>query len=307
MSRTVALIIQYGSYEDLHHCLDGLMNSTASSVDVCIVDNNPPGVQDTDFYTTHFPTVRALFPKENLGFSGGCNVGLHACMKEEYDFFIIINNDAQLDVADISRLEHIFDTEDRIGIVGPIVRNELNDEHYLGLRIDWTRGKTLYNHIEAPIAQDAIVDVDLVSGCGMMLSRRTLEAIQKFDERYFLYWEDTEINMRVRDAGYRTVIAGSVCMDHRPSQSTGQGSRLMEYYMTRNALLFFSLHTEGFFARRRLVNRLLISRTTSGIRRMLRGEGETGKAQLLGVWDYLCGRFGRSPRIDHGACNDSPD
>lgn len=293
-SRIVVLVIQYGPYEALKRCLDALLPPDAYLVDVCVVDNNTGDTRDKDFYSTGYPAVLPVFPHRNLGFAGGCNAGIETCMREGYEFFFIQNNDAHIEVTEIVALAEKLESNTTLGLIGPKVCNDLNGEAYLGLRIDWTRGKTLYNMADTAAPGEVLVDVDVVEGCGMMIPRRVLNQIERFDERFFLYWEDSDFSMRVRAAGFRTVVAQDISMGHSPAQSTGQDSPLMEYYMTRNALLFFWKHTTGLLPRARLLSRLLISRTTSGYRRIKRDDIAVGEAQLVGVLDFMRRHFGKS-------------
>jgi GT2 family glycosyltransferase len=296
LNRTLVIIIQYGTYTNLEQCIHYLQDTSTPLVDVCVVDNNQNPALNHEFYN-EFSTVNVIFPDRNLGFSGGCNTGIRFALEQKYDFCFIINNDAYIAGDDIVTLEKVLDAHEDIGLIGPIVHSNITDEDYIGMYIDWNRGKSCYNKLTDNMKTESIIDVGFVEGCGMMLPRRSLEAIQGFDERYFLYWEDADINIQVQNAGFRTAVSCEVTMNHSCSQSTGFDSPIKEYYMNRNSLLFFSLHTQGFFNRRKLITRMVSRQIRRGFRCVLRHEPLFGKIRLLAVWEFLLSRFGYSSKL----------
>ncbi len=297
--RTVVLIVQYGAYDDLNNCIKHLLHENTPSVDICIVDNNPSGKREKIPYTEDTTSIHTIFPQKNLGYSGGCNAGLSELLKKDYEFFFVLNNDALIHCSDIVELESILDAHKDIGLAGPVVYDTLHDEHYLGMRINWKRGRTNHNRAKGPIESNTILDVELVEGCGMMLTRKALETIGYFDTQYFLYWEDTDLNIRIQEAGFRTVITPTVLMRHTPSQSTGQNSPLKEYYMTRNAFLFFSKHCKGKLARKLLLYRMTTFKMGQVIRNVFKGNISLAKTQCFAMSDYFLRRLGPSARFNH--------
>jgi len=267
-------------------------------MDICIVDNNSLDKREKIPYTDDTPFIHTIFPEKNLGYSGGCNTGLSELLKKDYNFFFILNNDALIHCSDIIKLENIIDKHADIGLAGPVVYNTLQDEYYLGMSINWKGGKANYNSVKYPIESNAIVDVDFIEGCGMMLTRKALETIGYFDTQYFLYWEDADINIRIQEAGFRTVITPTVSMLHTPSQSTGPNSPLKEYYMTRNAFLFFSKHRKGILARKLLLYKMTRFKTRQVIRNIFKGNIHLAKTQCFAILDYFLHRLGSSPRFN---------
>ncbi len=299
LNRTLVIIIQYGIYTELAKCLQRMTEDSTPSVDICVVDNNPKASQLRSFYVD-FPDAQVIYNEKNLGFSGGCNAGLRKGLKQGYDYFFIINNDAYLPAEDIIKLEKMMDADPTMGILGPVVHDASKGLYYYGASVNWKRGKSPYNEETQLSASDELHEVDLVLGCGMLIPRHVLEADCFFDEDYFLYWEDTAICYRVREAGYRCVVASGIALEHTPSQTTGDGSPLREYYMVRNGLRFFGHYTPGYFARVSLLIRISLSRFVVGLRHLVRGDRVGGWARIWGVWDYWRGRLGRTPRFDHG-------
>ena len=66
-----------------------------------------------------------------------------------------------------------------------------------------------------------IIEQDFVTGCGMLISRSTLEVVNGFDERFKMYYEDSDLCLRIRKAGYKILVVTSAKMWHKVASSSG--------------------------------------------------------------------------------------
>ena len=74
-------------------------------------------------------------------------------------------------------------------------------------------------------------------GGGVLLRKAYLEAIGLFDERFFLYYEDTDMSWRGRARGWRYRYVPTAKLRHIHAASSGEGSALFQHYVERNRLL----------------------------------------------------------------------
>ena len=73
----------------------------------------------------------------------------------------------------------------------------------------------------------------------MFIKSEVLEKIGSFNEKYFLYLEDMDFCVRAKRAGFKIVFQPEAILWHKNAASTGgSGSKLQDYYITRNRLLF---------------------------------------------------------------------
>jgi GT2 family glycosyltransferase len=81
--------------------------------------------------------------------------------------------------------------------------------------------------------------VDVFAWCGgaVLLKKAYLDAVGVFDERLFLYYEDTDLSWRGRLQGWRYMYAPGALVRHRHAQSSGVGSDMFRFYTERNRLL----------------------------------------------------------------------
>ena len=98
------------------------------------------------------------------------------------------------------------------------------------------------------VVEDAIpsgeqsVQVDWVSGACMLARREALEAVQGFDERFFLYWEDADLCRRLRAKGSHVRYVPGASAIHRVGQSsrTARASAIRAFH--RSAYLYYATH-----------------------------------------------------------------
>ncbi|MEA2686294.1 MAG: hypothetical protein QOE93_1489 [Actinomycetota bacterium] len=96
-------------------------------------------------------------------------------------------------------------------------------------------------------------------GAAVLLSRRYLETVGLFDERFFLYYEDTDLSWRGRAQGWRYVYVPESVVHHEHSASTVEGSRLVAHYVERNRLLMLTRNAPPALAAREAGRYLLIT------------------------------------------------
>lgn len=79
--------------------------------------------------------------------------------------------------------------------------------------------------------------LDFLTGACMLMRTSTLEQIGLIDERYFLYCEDIDLSLRIRQSGLRIVLAPDAEMWHKNGGTTRKQGARRDYYMVRNSLL----------------------------------------------------------------------
>ncbi|MEM4230386.1 MAG: glycosyltransferase, partial [Candidatus Pacearchaeota archaeon] len=86
---------------------------------------------------------------------------------------------------------------------------------------------------------EKISEIDFASGACMLIKSDVFKKIGKFDERYFLYYEDSDFCQRAKKTQYKIIYNPKAILWHKNAGSTGgSGSELQDYYLTRNRLLF---------------------------------------------------------------------
>lgn len=230
----------------------------------------------------------------NLGFSGGYNKGIEYGQIWGADYFLLINNDCLIkEVNLLQELIKTLESDQKIGLVSPKIYFAKGFEFhkdkyspsdlgkviwYGGGYFDWDNIANVHRGLDqVDLGQfDLTEESGIFSGACVLIKKEVFERIKGFDEKYFLYFEDSDFAKRVKDAGFKIFYNGQVSVYHKVSQSTGIGSSLTDYYHTRNKLIFGIRYAS---------KRTKFALTREALRLMVVGRSE----QRKGVWDYFVG------------------
>ncbi|MBI2196712.1 glycosyltransferase [Candidatus Daviesbacteria bacterium] len=257
----VAIItLNYNGKQDTLDFLESLkrLQVTGYRLQVIVVDN---ASTDGSVSAVHkaFPEVDVLQTGENLGYAGGFNRGLDYAKAWGADYFLLINNDCLIKDPDlILELVKTLKSDPKIGLVSPKIYFapgfEFHKERYgskdlgkviwfAGGKFDWDNISSLHRGIDEvdkgqydPPAGGE--EAGIFSGACVLIKKEVLEELGGLDEKYFLYFEDSDLAKRVAEAGFKIYYNSKVSLYHKVSQSTGIGSVVTDYYHTRNRLIF---------------------------------------------------------------------
>ena len=175
-----------------------------------------------------------------MGFAGGNNVGINKALNDNADYVLLINNDTVVkpDFLKILVSKMRFDKD--IGIVAPQINYYDNPDKI------WSAGGKIKKIRSSGFARGDIYEkdisandrfVDFVSGCCMLIKKEVFQKVGLFDEKFFLYVEDTDFCYRVRKAGYKIFVVSSSKIFHKIHKSTQNELQTIPlYYTTRNRL-----------------------------------------------------------------------
>jgi len=183
----------------------------------------------------------------NLGFGQGNNLAIDYVLKQGADYVLLVNNDTVVDPEMVKQLVRVMESNRGLGVVGPIIYYEDSPDEvwFAGYRIKGEfymlrRGL----HLEPPL--ETIELVDFVSGCGMMLRREALEQVGGFAPDYFMYYEDLDLCIRLKEVGWEIGCVTDASMWHAVSASSGgTASPLKQYHQVRSSMIFYHQHTSG--------------------------------------------------------------
>jgi GT2 family glycosyltransferase len=187
----------------------------------------------------------------NLGFAGGCNVGLRFALAQKHGYFWLLNNDTEIEPGALDGLLQRMARDPQVGMCGSrLVYFDTPDivQARGGATYDPTTGVGqhlgVHESISAPENPEVIeASMDYVVGASMLVSRRFLELVGLMREDYFLYFEELDWATRGRARGFRLAYAPQSVVRHKEGASIGSshhgpGSMLSMRYLSRNRLLY---------------------------------------------------------------------
>ncbi|WP_128547087.1 glycosyltransferase family 2 protein [Larkinella soli] len=245
----VSLItINYNQAKVTCDLLESTRNLTYPRFETIVVDNGSAEDPTDLIERGHYPNVKVVVSRENLGFSGGNNLGLRHASGA---YFFMLNNDTVVTPDLIEQLLAPFAADPQVGLVCPKIRyfdhpTVIQYAGYYPLNPYTGRTWAIGLHETDQGQHDTSGPTAFAHGAAMMVSRRAIEVAGAMDESFFLYYEELDWSMQIRRAGFRIYYQASALIYHKESISVGKTNPMKVYYNTRNRLLFMRRNVSGF-------------------------------------------------------------
>lgn len=299
-----AVVLNYRTPAETERAVRSLAASHRPLSSILVVDN---GSEDgsVERLRAALPDVTILESPSNLGFSGGCNLGIAEAIRRGAELLLLVNSDAEVAPETVQRMEDAILADDGHGIAVPVLLSWTDPPWVLSAGIAFSTATGRMRHhgfgrTHAPSAASPAGGrevVDAASGCVMLIRREVFERIGYLDESFFYSFEDIDFCLRARRAGFRTVVAADAHARHDGSRTIGARSPRKLYFATRNHLRaaartgdtrFPFHHTlrSGWI----VVLNLAFALRPGGAPRL---EGLRNVA--VGAWHHLRGRYGDGP------------
>ena len=231
------ILLNWHGWQDTIACLDSLASLDYPNYQVLVVDNGSTDDSVTRIAAAH-PEIPIIETGHNLGFSGGCNVGVRRALEEGTDYIWLLNNDTTVDPQALSAMVAVAEADPGVGEVGSVLYyldNPNDIQAWGGGRVSFWTGRS--HHQLSPVPNSTL---HYLTAASILLRRRALEQVGLLDEKtFFMYWEDTDFSFRLRKAGWRLAVADQSIVLHREHAATGKGSPLLDYYFNESAVRFF--------------------------------------------------------------------
>ena len=219
------IVLNWNGEDVIRECLVSLIAVDYSPIVITVIDNASTD-SSAKIVREQFPQVNLIQNNENLLFAEGNNVGLRKYLKEEGDFFLLLNNDTVVAPDFVSEMIKAFDHRDA-GIVGAKIY------YHDDSRRIWYGGGDFYPLIALPRhlnirkidrgIDEIIKETGYVTGCAMMIKREVLEDVGLLDSSYQMYCEDVDYCLRARHAGWKSYYSPMAHIWHKVSSSSGGG------------------------------------------------------------------------------------
>lgn len=295
------VIVNFETYADTRDCLASLAAATWPELTIAVIDNGS-GDGSGDRLREEFPDHVHIRSADNLGFAGGCNLGIRAALKAGAGYVCLLNNDTIVEPGFIEPLVTRAEAEAGAGIFGgKIFYDEPGDIlWFAGGEIDRRRGFTRHRGQDERDGESFSTPgyVDYITGCLFFVRAGLFERIGLLDESFFMYAEELDFCLRAARAGAGCFYEPASVIRHRVSRSMGGAYRpLFYYYQTRNLM---EAYRRDAGARRRsllslrLWRHLVLGQSVTLLRAHRLRAFPYIKALWAGAFDYWRGRFGRA-------------
>lgn len=242
--------VLYNSNDVLPGFFESLSKQTYTNYHLYIIDNSPSVETDLllNNLSVKYPMVDYVHLKSdtNLGVAKGNNIGIESARQAGVDYILLLNND--IEFYQVGLLEKMINMA--------VERNEkllIPKILYYQSRTIWMAGgcfQTLLArtpHIgerkEDSPKYNIAKYVDYAPTCFMLISRDVFDAVGIMDEKYFVYYDDSDFIFRARKKGFKIYYIPFLEVFHKVSSSTGgRLSPFSVYYTNRNRLYYVRKH-----------------------------------------------------------------
>jgi GT2 family glycosyltransferase len=237
------IIVSADSGPSLRDCVKSVLACTVP-LELLLIDNaSSDGIpQAIARARENDARFKVIYNHANLGFGPAVN---RAASQAHGDALLILNPDCLIDDASLRRLLDVLATEHKAGLVGAVVCDAKGVPDPASFRRDPVLGRalaTLFKRsggVNAHSIPDHVVEAEAVSGAVMLIRDHVFETLHGFDEKYFLHCEDLDLCRRVRDAGWRVLLAGDVRVLHGKGGSSKHRPVFVSYHKHRGMWRWF--------------------------------------------------------------------
>lgn len=231
------IILSYNTRDLTVECLKSVKQAvefgSKYKIEIIVVDN-ASWDGSPEYIAKKFPLVRLIVSRNNLGFSGGNNLGLK---KASGRLVLFLNSDTQVMPETFKTMIEFFAENDQAGAVTPktvLVSGKMDPDCHRGFPTPWA-SLTYFVGLEKIFPQSRIFgryhqnylnlnrihEIEAGFGTFLMVRREVLDQIGGWDESYFFYGEDLDMFYRIKATGWKTYFYPKTLVRHYKGASSG--------------------------------------------------------------------------------------
>jgi GT2 family glycosyltransferase len=236
--------VLYNGKEVLEGFFESLGKQTYKNFILYVIDNSP----NKDAYELaqklskqYNIDAKFVYNNANLGVAKGNNQGIELALKDNCEYVLLLNNDIEFGANVIADMVEYAEKNNENIIVPKIYYHGTNKLWMAGGYISKLKGTTIHRGDgEEDVGQyDNIEYINYAPTCFMLIKNDVFEDVGLMDEKYFVYYDDTDFVWRANKKGYKIVYYPLSKVTHKVSFSTGGNESLFSiYYGTRNRIYF---------------------------------------------------------------------
>ena len=245
-SKVAVIIVNWKKYTITSKCIESVFKCNYSNYEIILVDNES---DDSKLSTLKRKNITTISNSKNEGFSKANNQGIDYAIKNNFDYVLMLNNDTIVKSNLIDVLVRTAQAK-KISAIQPLILNHNGQKIWNG------GGKINYffgTFFSSNKASNSYKIIDWFTGCCCLFETKLFVEIGKLDERFFAYYEDVDLSLRIKKNGYKIGFTSQTELIHLESASskletTNEGSLnpYVHYLNIKNHILVFRKHIKMF-------------------------------------------------------------
>lgn len=249
------IIVNYNTTDYLQNCLKSIFKFAHNlTFEVIVVDNNS-SERVIDNFPSEFPEVYFYFLDSNKGFGYGCNYG---ASKARGKYLAFVNPDIIFNSFCLSDLFYFMESNHKVAVCSPVMKDYEGNFNYiynyfpnyiwefheaLGMGND-KKIEELISVLDDPGNGNKALEVDWVTGACLFMRRVIFEEQNGYDDDFFLYYEDTDLQYRIKKSGSEIMILKEFVVMHYTNSSikSDKGEDVYFFHINRSKLIYMYKH-----------------------------------------------------------------
>ncbi len=249
---TISIVIYQTKKQLIEKAISSVFN-TDLNIKLYLIDNSPANLLKN--FINIVPNIIYIFNNANLGFGKAHNIAMRKSIEEDVPYHLVLNPDVYFERGVLEELYKFMEANPDIGLVMPKVLYPNGDLQYLckllptpfdlfGRRfLNWSPFKgyiVMRNNLYELrfTGYNKIMEVPCLSGCFMFLRTDVLKKVGLFDERFFMYLEDTDLSRRIYRVA-KTIYYPYVHIYHGYGKGSYKNFKLLKIHI-ESAIKYFN-------------------------------------------------------------------
>jgi GT2 family glycosyltransferase len=244
------IIVNYNGKKWLKKCLDSLFIQTHQDFEIILVDNNSSD-DSVKFLKSQYSDKRLhiIEHTENSGFAGGNNIGIE---KAKGEFLYLLNNDTWVEKDIIETTIKLFDESNKIATIQTKIQLMNEKDQIDSAGSFWSNSTLLYHYganKESNLEKyNQKYKVFTTKAASVFIRKSVLDEIGAFDDDFWAYYEETDLNHRMWIAGYECwYYPGSTCYHANGGTSLTFSNDIIQFHNFKNKIMSFIKNFSGFY------------------------------------------------------------
>lgn len=245
-SKVAVIIVNWKKYTITSMCIESVFKCNYSNYEIILVDNES---DDSKLSTLKRKNITTISNSKNEGFSKANNQGIDYAIKNNFDYILMLNNDTIVKSNLIDILVKTAQAK-KISAIQPLILNHDGQKIWNG------GGKINYffgTFFSSNKVSKSYKTIDWFTGCCCLFETKLFLEIGKLDERFFAYYEDVDLSLRIKKNGYKIGFTSQTELIHLESASSkletsneGSLNPYVHYLNIKNHILVFRKHIKMF-------------------------------------------------------------
>lgn len=265
---TCSIVVYNNPVQEIRNAIESVLASIRK-VKIIIVDNSE---EDKLRYEFISPGIEYIYTGKNIGYGKAHNLAIEK-IKGKTKYHLILNPDVEFNPSILTRLFNFLEKREDIGLIMPKVLYRNGETQYLCKMLPSPLDLILRRFIPSPLKKifrkslekyelkhknyNSIMDIPNLSGCFMLVREEVFHFIGQFDDRYFMYLEDTDFCRRINEY-YRTIYFPEVSIIHGYSKASYTSFKLMKHHLI-SSIKYFNKWGWVIDKSRRRINKVVLN------------------------------------------------